>query len=75
MKATRTKFARQPTPSEMTGSLLEFLRVKFYNQPGDEKRFAQDRSRLLKWVVLWPASWLNARGVDSRRVHIDSFGV
>jgi len=39
------------------------LRRKFYDQPEDEKRFLQDRSRLLAWVVLWPASWLNSRGV------------
>jgi hypothetical protein len=62
MKA-KTKFLKQPTPQEMTDALLEFLRRKFYTEPGDEKRFAQDRSRLLSWVVLWPASWLNARGV------------
>ena len=27
-------------------------------------KFAQDRSRLLAWVVLWPAAWLNGKGVS-----------
>jgi len=53
----------QPTPKELTDSCLDFLRRKFYNQPGDDRCFAQDRSRLLAWVVLWPAGWLNGKGV------------
>lgn len=56
-------FLPQPTPKELTDSLLDFLRHKFYQGPDDAKCFAQDRSRLLAWVVLWPASWLNSRGV------------
>lgn len=56
-------FLPQPTPKELTDSLLDFLRRKFYQEPDDFKCFAQDRSRLLAWVVLWPASWLNKRGV------------
>jgi hypothetical protein len=45
----------------MTDACLEFLRGKFYRD--DDRRFAQDRRKLLLWVVLWPASWLNERGV------------
>ena len=54
---------KQPTPTELTDSCLQILRSRFYNQPGDDKCFAQDRSRLLAWVVLWPATWLNKKGV------------
>jgi hypothetical protein len=51
----------QPTPKELTDSLLDFLRRKFYD--GNPKRFFQDRRRLLAWVVLWPAGWLKGKGV------------
>ena len=61
---------KQPTPKELTDSCLDFLRRKFYNQPGDDRCFAQDRSRLLSWVVLWPASWLNSRAVT---IHGDAY--
>lgn len=54
---------RQATPQELTDSLLGFLRGKFYPGEGESKAFYQDRSRLLAWVVLWPASWFNNRGV------------
>ena len=67
---------KQATPQELTDSLLGFLRSKFY--PGDEKSFFQDRSRLLAWVVLWPASWFNNRGVTVttetyRKIFLDVF--
>jgi hypothetical protein len=52
---------KQPTPQELTDSLLDFLERKFYQ--GRALNFAKDRPRLLKWVILWPASWLNKRGV------------
>lgn len=61
---------KQPTPEELTNALLDFLRRKFYTRPQDVKAFAQDRSRLLAWVVLWPASWLNSRGVT---IHGDAY--
>jgi hypothetical protein len=59
------KFQRiqQPTPSELTDSCLEILRAKFYTEPGDSVCFQKDRKRLLSWVVLWPAQWLNSKGV------------
>lgn len=59
---------RQPTPKELTDSCLGILRAKFYQ--GDDKSFFQDRSHLLRWVVLWPASWLNKKGVT---IHGDKY--
>lgn len=52
---------RQSTPQELLDTLLDFLQRKFY--PEHPLNFAKDRPRLLKWVVLWPAAWLNKRGV------------
>ena len=63
MKPKNFQRLRQPTPEELTDSCLSILRAKFYMLPGDEKCFAQDRKRLLKWVVLFPAAWLNSKGV------------
>lgn len=63
MKLKTFQHLRQPTPKELTDSLLDFLRRKFYDGPGDDRRFQMERSRLLDWVVLWPAAWLNNSGV------------
>ena len=70
MKPRKFKHLKHPTPKELTDTCLDFLRRKFYQQPGDEKGFAQDRSRLLSWVVLWLAGWLNSRGVT---IHGDAY--
>lgn len=51
----------QATPQELLDTCLGFLRRKFYE--GHEVSFAKDRRRLLQWVVLWPAKWLDERGV------------
>ena len=51
----------QPTPLELRDDLLAFLERKFYQ--GHRIEFVKDRPRLLAWVVLWPAKWLNERGV------------
>lgn len=53
---------KQPVPAELLGQCLSFLQRKFYLN--HEDTFAQDRQRLLKWVVLWPAKWLDERGVS-----------
>ena len=53
---------KQPTPKELTDDLLGFVQRKFY--AGEGVAFAKDRSRLLSWVILWPASWLNGKGVS-----------
>jgi len=55
------KTSFQPTPDDLVTSLLDFIRRKFY--PDHAIQFAKDRPRLLSWVVLWPARWLDSRGV------------
>lgn len=67
MKPKRQRL-KQPTPQELTDSLLDLLRRKFY--AGDDQSFFKDRTRLLAWVVLWPATWLNERGVT---IHGDAY--
>lgn len=52
---------RQQTPAELLGQCLSFLQRKYYQDK--DRQFAQDRQRLLQWVVLWPAKWFNERGV------------
>ena len=55
---------KQTVAQDLVDSLLNLLRNKFYANSGDDaKCFAQDRNRLLKWVVFMPAGWLNKRGV------------
>lgn len=53
--------ASQTTSQELTDDLLDFLRRKFYE--GDAVGFNKDKRRLLQWVVLWPATYLDERGV------------
>lgn len=52
---------KQTTSVELRDELLSFLARKFYE--GDPGNYAKDRPRLLKWVILWPATWLNERGI------------
>ncbi len=61
MKTRSNDRPKQPTPKELTDSLLDFLRRKFY--AGNTKLFFQHRANLLAWVVLYPAAWLNGRAV------------
>lgn len=61
MKAARQDRPKQQTSQELRDELLGFLQRKFYQ--GDGVAFAKDRRRLLDWVVLWPACWLNERAV------------
>jgi hypothetical protein len=49
------------TPQELLDALCRFCQQKFYAE--DAISFAKDRPRLLKWVLLYPAAWLNQRGV------------
>ena len=51
----------QATSQELTDDLLEFIQRKFYE--GDVAGFTKDKRRLLLWVVLWPATYLDERGV------------
>src|SRR4051812_40766162 len=60
MKAKRPQ-RRQPTPLELRDELLRFIERQFYpNRPVD---FAKDTPRLLKWVVLKLAEYLDDRAV------------
>lgn len=52
---------KQPTPEELLTWLLDLVQSKFYQ--GDAVQFTKDRRRLLEWVILYPASWLEERGV------------
>lgn len=54
--------ARQQTTQEVRDALLELVQRKFYE--GDWVGFQKEQTDLLRWVILWPASWLNARGVS-----------
>src|SRR5215469_1781942 len=59
---------KQTVAQDLRDDLLRLLWTKFHrDDPGGDsvvaRSFAQDRDRLLKWVILWPAAWLNNRGV------------
>ena len=60
MKIERQQ-TRQSCSQDLLNDLLEFLRQKYY--AGHAVNFVKDRKNLLKWVVLWPASWLIKKGV------------
>jgi hypothetical protein len=55
---------RQSTSAALTDDLLAFLQRKFYQGENDGIHFTKDKRRLLKWVILWPATWLHERGVS-----------
>ena len=55
---------RQSTSAALTDDLLEFIRRKFYQIENGGVRFMKDKRLLLKWVVLWPATWLYGKGVS-----------
>lgn len=59
MKPDRPK---QETPAEMVGTLMGMIRGQFYGDLPEDKWF-KDRAFVKKNVVLWPATWLNARGL------------
>lgn len=61
MKSPGNFRPRQQTPKEMLDGLLDFVARKFYE--GDGLGFVKDKPRLLKWVLLYPAKWLDERGV------------
>lgn len=52
---------KQITSQELRADLLKFVRLKFYEN--DPISFIKDQKRLLSWVILYPAGWLNRRGV------------
>ena len=59
---------KQPVSSELSAALLDFLRRKFYT--GDDAAFFKERRDLVRWVVLWPASWFIGKGVS---IHGDQY--
>lgn len=67
MKPAKFERLKQPLSAELKDSCLAVIRSKFYQ--GDDKSFYQDRSDLLRNVVLWPAAWLNKRGVTLHGDH------
>jgi hypothetical protein len=52
---------KQPTSPELIDSILDLIRVHFYE--GNWVELTKHRRHLLSWAVLWPASWLNEKGV------------
>ncbi len=60
MKLKRPKI-KQPTSEELLTGLLELVQTKFYQ--GEAVEFAKDKRRLLEWVILFPAKWLDERSV------------
>jgi hypothetical protein len=52
----------QETPATMVADLLQMIRGQFYGDLPTEQWF-KDRAFMTKNVVLWPATWLNERGL------------
>lgn len=67
-KAPRSALRRQPTSQELRDTILGFICRHFYQ--GDFEVMVKDRTRLLRWVVLKPAAWLDERGVT---IHPDDY--
>lgn len=53
---------RQQTSQEVRDALLELVQRKWYSE--DWIGFQKEQKDLLRWVILWPATWLTARGVS-----------
>lgn len=62
MKQSIEPRPNQETPSEMVESLMTMIHGQFYADLPVEKWY-KDRLFLQRNVVLWPATWLNARGL------------
>lgn len=54
--------AKQEIGAQIVNDLLATVRNQFYTD-APKKQWFQDRKFILRSVVLWPASWLNKRGV------------
>jgi hypothetical protein len=54
---------KQSIPTEIKNDLLQAIRGSFYGDATD-KQWHQDKNFILLNVVLWPASYLNRRGVS-----------
>lgn len=53
---------KQPTPDELRDKILHFIQTHFYQ--GQAVSFAKDRPRLLEWVVLKLAVYLDDKAVS-----------
>lgn len=53
---------KQPTPDELRDKILHFIQTHFYQ--GQAVEFAKDRRRLLEWVVLKLAVYLDDKAVS-----------
>lgn len=59
---------KQVVPVDICGDLLAVMRRQFFpdsfsQDPAVFKRWKQDEAWLKRNVVLWPAAWLNRRGI------------
>lgn len=67
MKAQPNPRAEQ-TPAELVAELLGVVRRQFYpdslvDDARAKKRWFQEQHLIKSWVILWPASWLDEKGV------------
>lgn len=58
----------EQTPAELVAELMGVVRRQFYpdslvEDARAQKRWFQDSHLIKSWVVLWPAAWLEERGV------------
>lgn len=58
----------EQTPAELVAELLAVVRAQFYPDSlvadaRARKRWFQEQHIIKSWVVLWPAAWLDERGV------------
>ena len=68
MKPKRPLPAQRPaqeTPAEIVADLMGAIRGQFYADLPEQKWW-QDQRLIKSWVVLWPARWLEQRGVTLR---------
>lgn len=56
---------QQQTPKDIVDDLMGVIRRQFYCD-APPKQWFQDQSFIRRRVVLWPAHWLNERGVTLR---------
>lgn len=59
---------QEQTPAELVAELLAVVRRQFYpdslvDDARAKKRWFQEQHLIRSWVVLWPAKWLDERGV------------
>lgn len=68
MKGGSPRMGDEQTPAELVDELMGVIRRQFYpdSLTADaraQKRWFQEQHLIKSWVVLWPAGWLNERGV------------